>query len=81
MSSADIADWISKFQKPTLSLNLTDILCHSQSVESSVKLITKASSKVYGHELCDGFIRVTLTSCATMLKFDASVIESTCGYR
>jgi len=64
---------------------LAEIPCHTQAVERTVKLVTQASSKVYGHERRDGFIRATLASRATMPTFDtksefAVAAKSSSGY-
>jgi len=65
-----IADLISRGEKPTLAVSLAEIPSHTQAVERTVKLVIQASSKVYGHERRDGFIRTTLASRATMPTFD-----------
>jgi len=65
-----IAHLISRGEKPTLAVSLAEIPCHTQAVERTVKLVTQAASKVYGHERRDGFIRATLASRATMPTFD-----------
>ncbi|CAD7001628.1 unnamed protein product [Ceratitis capitata] len=70
LSSNTILQLISSKAKPTLDINLADIPCHTQAVERCVKLVTQASSKVYGPERRDGFIRATITFRSSMPKFD-----------
>ena len=36
--------------------------CHGQSMEKGMKEVTIASSKVYGFERCDGYVRAQLKS-------------------
>ncbi len=43
---------------------------HTQAVERIVKLVTEASSKVFGQEVRDGHIRATLASRALMPQFE-----------
>lgn len=49
---------------------LMNIPGHSQAVERHVKLVTEASSAVYGTARRDGFIRAQLESCSTMSVFN-----------
>lgn len=44
--------------------------CHTPSVERMVKLVTKASSKVYGFQNRNNFIKATLKSRSAMPKFE-----------
>lgn len=44
--------------------------CHIQAVERCVKLVTKATGKVCGHENRDGYIRTIFKSRSLMPKFD-----------
>ena len=44
--------------------------CHTQVVERCVKLVTEASSAVYGQNARDGFIRVRLESRRIMSQFN-----------
>ena len=41
---------------------ICDIPCHSQAVERCVRLVTEASSQVYGEDARDGFIRARIKS-------------------
>ena len=42
--------------------------CHRQSMKRGVKEVTIASSKVYGFERCDGYVRAQLMSRSLALK-------------
>jgi len=53
-------------QRPFSSL----IPCHSQGVERSIKLVTEASSSVYGAEARDGFIKARLKSRDLLPTFE-----------
>lgn len=44
--------------------------CHTQAVERCVKLVIEASSKVYGVERREGYIRSTLASRGIMPSFE-----------
>lgn len=51
--------------------------CHTQAVERCVKLVTEASSAVYGQNARDGFIRVRLESRRIMSQFNTKADYST----
>lgn len=69
--------------EPPLTMNLTieeldniikvpldiQIPCHSQGVERCVKLVTEASSAVYGEDARDGFIKARIKSRSFMPSF------------
>ena len=44
--------------------------CHTQAVERAVKVVSDASSQVYGETERDGFIRQRIRSRKLMLKVD-----------
>ena len=49
---------------------LIKFLCHKQSVERIVKLVTESCTKVCGEENRESFIRTSLFSRSTMPSFD-----------
>lgn len=50
--------------------NVKDFPCHTQAVERCIKLVTEASSAVFGENKRDGFIRARLLSRQQMPTFD-----------
>ncbi|BES87539.1 Hypothetical protein NTJ_00345 [Nesidiocoris tenuis] len=51
-------------------LSIFDVPCHSQAVERNVRLVTEASSSVFGPKARDGFIRNRIRSRKDMPKFE-----------
>ena len=49
--------------------DLPEYPCHTQSVERTVQLVSKASSAVWGQERRDGFIRNTMASRKNIKRF------------
>ena len=57
--------------KKKLRQELFDFPCHTQAVERCVKLVTEASTKVYGKDRRDGFIRATIHSRRLMPRLES----------
>ena len=51
-------------------LQIPRFFCHTQNVERGVKIVTEASSKVFGYEERHGYILPTLHSRSKLTKFD-----------
>ena len=57
--------------KAFFEFKIPELICHTQSVERHIKLVTEASSLVCNHESRKGLIRNKLSSRATMPCFNA----------
>ena len=51
-------------------LQIPPFPCHTQNVERGVKIVTEASSKVFGNEARHGYILTTLHSRSKFARFD-----------
>ena len=59
ISTAQIKAWI--LSAVDIDVDIQPFSCHNQAVERVIKIVTESSSKVYGHDECDGYIRFFCT--------------------
>ena len=57
-------------QEQVPMLTFEKFLCHTQSVERCVKLISEAATKVCGDTARDGYIRAKITARSELPTFD-----------
>ena len=68
ISTAQIKAWI--LSAKDVHVDIQPFPCHNQAVERVIKIVTESSSKVYGHDKLDGYIRVLLNRRKLMPLFD-----------
>ena len=68
ISTAQIKAWI--LSATDADVDIQPFSCHNQAVERVIKLFSESSSKVYGHDKRDGYIRVLLKRRKMMPRFD-----------
>lgn len=55
---------------PNLLSHVFEFPCHTQAVERCVKVVTEASTHVYGEKTRDGYIRAISNSRSVMSSFE-----------